>query len=195
MVRLGMRQAGAIARLVSRLAYLAFLFPGVVTHEFAHYYMCRVFDVPVEEAVFFQFGTPPGYIKHRDPHSILKGALIGLAPFIINICLGATLFLVANSLVKSNSHPLVLAGVLWLGWAAILHSFPSVEDFENVWSRVKTNPPLWPLLPIAFPVHLAIILVNSFSAYFVTGPLALFIFLKCLRVTNTTIPDIVTALV
>ena len=43
------------------------LLPGIVLHELAHYYFCRLVGAQVHEVCFFSFGYPAGYVIHTAP--------------------------------------------------------------------------------------------------------------------------------
>lgn len=148
--------------------------PGVVTHEFAHLVVCRLLGLQVKEVVFFQLGSPPGYVKHESPESVVKTALVAFAPLFVNVMLGAGIFAFALGALAGESLGVVAVAIVlvWVGFTAILHSFPSTQDVSNVWETVRSRRLLWLLIPLVFPVVLVTRGVNSLNSYLVTFPLA-----------------------
>jgi len=45
---------------------IAFLtFPGVIVHEAAHLFFCKLFKLQVYDVCFLRFGNPAGYVIHE----------------------------------------------------------------------------------------------------------------------------------
>lgn len=113
------------------LAYIVnyFTFPGVVIHELSHKFFCEEAGVRVLKASYFRFGNPIGYIIHETPKSVRVAFLISIGPFIINtlVALGASY---VSSYLESGGYWRWI--LLWVGFSAGVHAFPSDADIGNV---------------------------------------------------------------
>ncbi len=119
--------------------------PGVVIHEFAHYFFCRMAGSRVHEAVFFSFGNPAGYIVHTVPSHVRQHILIVLGPFLVNTSIAYALFrLLADvwgragpSALDAGSATLVQTIVaLWLAISVAIQAIPSRTDIESLYSII-----------------------------------------------------------
>ena len=63
-------------------------FPGVIVHELAHQFFCRLLKVPVFKVCYIRVGNPSGYVIHEHPHSPWKSLLIGYGPLLVNSIVG-----------------------------------------------------------------------------------------------------------
>ena len=50
-------------------------FPGVIVHEAAHMFFCKLRHVAVFNMCFFRIGNPAGYIIHEDISNFTDGVL------------------------------------------------------------------------------------------------------------------------
>lgn len=118
-------------------------FPGVIVHEMAHLFFCRLYGVQVHEVCYFRLGNPAGYVIHGEPAKSWHHLMIGVGPFFVNTLLG---FLLALPLALDLALP-----AQWmipvLGWLAIsiaMHSFPSSGDAASIWSASwSKGTPIW----------------------------------------------------
>jgi len=78
-------------------------FPGVIVHELAHQFFCRLFKVPVFKVCYFRIGNPSGYVIHEPPSSAWTSLLIGIGPLFVNSVVGPLVALPA--VLDSNSIP------------------------------------------------------------------------------------------
>lgn len=112
-------------------------FPGVIVHELAHQFFCRLMGVPVFKVCYFRIGNPAGYVIHEPPPSAWASLLIGLGPFLINTIVGVLIAFPAVLTVFKLSSGDVLDGFLiWLGVSIAMHAFPSTGDAQSMWKAV-----------------------------------------------------------
>lgn len=117
-------------------------FPGVIVHEAAHQFFCRVCRVPVLEVCYFRVGNPSGYVAHEVVTSPLKNYLISMGPFFFNTIVGAAIiFPAAIEVIEFQNYTNPLSLVLaWLGVSILMHSFPSTGDAQSLYESVIKNP-------------------------------------------------------
>jgi len=112
-------------------------FPGVIVHEIAHQFFCKVFRIAVLDVCYFRFGNPAGYVIHEAPRIVYQHLLIGIGPFIINSLLGA--LIAAPSAIPvlrfEVGTPLDYL-LIWLGVSIAMHSFPSAGDAKGMWEAL-----------------------------------------------------------
>lgn len=112
----------------------AFLFPGIVFHEFSHYLACLLFGVRVKRVQWF--GLDEAFVVHEVPKP-LPSIIITLAPFLLGNWLGFLLLETANSLLASF-NPLLLL-YYWFALALLYYSFPSDQDGSNAFHNVLST--------------------------------------------------------
>ena len=164
-------------------------FPGVIVHEAAHAFFCRVFKIPILEVKYFRFGNPAGYVIHAEAEEIKAQFFITMGPFIINsilcVVFCSTAFLPVWVL---NANDPVAWFFYWLGLSIGMHAFPSTQDLKGLWRCAPQqaralNP--WallslPLIVILYPLNFLRIVWADLGygiAIGILGPLALFKFL------------------
>jgi hypothetical protein len=134
-------------------------FPGIILHEWAHKFLCDRTNVPVYKTCYFRLGNPAGYVIHGPVDSYWKIFLIAIAPYLVNTLAAILLFLVAiNTSLGATNYVFY-----WLGISIAIHSFPSSEDADNLWSYSKR---FWwhdPLALFGFPVVGLIKLARTLS--------------------------------
>jgi len=123
-------------------------FPGIILHEWAHKFFCDRTNVPVYKTCYFRLGNPAGYVIHGPVDNYGKAFLISTAPFLINTAISVILFFIAVIL----SHGLAAYILYWLGISISMHSFPSSQDADNLWSYSKKAWRRNPLVLFGFPV-------------------------------------------
>jgi len=137
-------------------------FPGVIVHEAAHAFFCRVFGIPILEVKYFRFGNPAGYVIHGETSNTKAQFFITMGPFIINSAL-CVLFCSAAFLpiwVFDVADPLAWF-FYWLGLSIGMHAIPSTQDLKVLWRDtrvgIKSFHP-WalvslPLIVILYPLN------------------------------------------
>ena len=135
-------------------------FPGIILHEWAHKFFCDRTNVPVYKTCYFRLGNPAGYVIHGPVDNYRKAFLISTAPFLINTAISVILFFIAVIL----SHGLAAYILYWLGISISMHSFPSSQDADNLWSYSKGAWRHNPLVLFGFPVIGLIKLARLLSA-------------------------------
>jgi hypothetical protein len=135
-------------------------FPGIILHEWAHKFFCDRTRVPVYKTCYFRLGNPTGYVIHGQVDNYGKAFLISTAPFLVNTIIAAIFFVIAVIL------PLGLAAYIlyWLGISIAMHSFPSSQDADNLWSNSKTAWRRNPLVLFSLPIVGLIKLARLLSA-------------------------------
>jgi hypothetical protein len=140
----------------------ALTFPGVIVHEAAHAFFCKVFNIPILDVKYFQFKNPAGYVIHGETDEIKAQFFIAMGPFIINSVL-CVLFCSAAFLpvwVFKSEDPAALF-FYWLGLSIGMHAFPSTQDLKVLWhstrKEVKAFNP-WailslPLIVVLYPLN------------------------------------------
>jgi len=120
-------------------------FPGVIVHELAHQFFCRLFKVPVFNVCYFRVGNPAGYVIHEHPKSAWTSLLIGIGPIFVNSIAGPLIALPAVLGTQFVSGPyqgmegtmvIIDAFLIWLGISIAMHSFPSTGDAASIWKQV-----------------------------------------------------------
>jgi len=137
-------------------------FPGVIVHEAAHMFFCKLRHVAVLDVCFFRFGNPAGYVVHDYADRFSTSFLICLGPFLVNsllcmlICFPAFMPL----RVFGVTHPLSYF-LLWLGVSIGMNAFPSIGDAHGLWIQAKKEASSFNLLAIiSLPLVLAIYAAN-----------------------------------
>ncbi len=137
-------------------------FPGVIVHEAAHMFFCRLRGVAVFEVRFFRLGNPAGYVVHEPPNNFTTAFLISLGPFLVNsllcmlICFPAFMPLSFFGV----RHPLSYF-LLWLGVSIGMHAFPSIGDAQALLEQAKREVSSFNLLAIlSYPLVWAIYIAN-----------------------------------
>ena len=118
----------------------AFLFPGIVFHEFSHYLACLLFGVRVKRVQWF--GLDEAFVVHEVPKP-LPSVIITLAPFLLGNWLGFLLLETANSLLGAGAllasfNPLLLL-YYWFAVALLYYSFPSDQDGSNAFHNMLST--------------------------------------------------------
>lgn len=150
--------------------------PGVVLHEFAHRLVCTWLGVPVGEVVYFQLGSPAGYVEHGQPRTWLQALFVAVAPFVVNLLVGVVAFTVALGTLEGGPRTAVLGGALvWLGLSGVVHSVPSPQDVGNLWNYTTASPWRLPFLVVVAPLYALVLLVSFVGTFYVSVPLALLI--------------------
>lgn len=115
-------------------------FPGIIVHEFAHMFFCKLRKVAVFDACYFRVGNPAGYVVHENTTNFTTTFLISMGPFFVNtllcllICLPAYMPMSFFNLDNPLSYFL-----MWLGVSIGMHAIPSDQDASNVYEQAKVK--------------------------------------------------------
>lgn len=161
-------------------------FPGVILHEAAHLFFCRVFDLPVFDVCYFRFGNPAGYVIHGKTQNFKALWFVSMGPFFVNtllcIMFCSTAFLPVWELKIADPIAYVF---YWLGLSIGMHAFPSTGDLQNLYELAPEEARKWnPLAIVSYPL-VAILYVLNFARIFwadlgygiavgILGPIAVF---------------------
>jgi hypothetical protein len=139
-------------------------FPGVIVHETAHLFFCRLFKVPVYQVCFFRVGNPAGFVIHGPTESFAATFFISLGPFFINTLL-CILFCTAAFLPVYELKVFDPLGYFfyWLGISIGMHSFPSDQDATHVWDEAPKRAKRGNLLAIVSLPLTAILVALSYG--------------------------------
>lgn len=160
-----------------------FTFPGVMVHEMSHYWMCQLMQVKVYEVKLFTLsqGGCIGYVKHEKIQSLIKCALVAVAPFFFSTSF-ATLIL--TTIIVSPMNHQAHTFLTWLGFSIAFWAFPSEIDsesfFESNVKELRYNILTYLLLPFSITFKIAsmlnrlcyitsigmIFVINYISEYF-----------------------------
>lgn len=142
-------------------------FPGVIVHEAAHMFFCKLRGVPVFDMCFLRIGNPSGYIVHGEIGDFTSAFLVSVGPLLINsllcflICFPAYMPIQVFQL----EHPLSYF-LMWLGVSIGMHAFPSTHDATNLLEHAKKAAKnLNPLALLSFPLVLLIMAANVLSFF------------------------------
>lgn len=115
-------------------------FPGVIVHEIAHQFFCRLLRVAVFDVCYFRVGNPAGYVIHEVPSKFWHQLVIAIGPFMINTVLGAMIAFPAMMNYQFSSLGSIDLLLMWLGVSVAMHSFPSSGDAKSIWVATKKAP-------------------------------------------------------
>lgn len=112
-------------------------FPGVIVHEIAHQFFCRMAGVAVLDVKYFQLENPAGYVIHETPKRTYQQLLIGLGPLVFNTVAGALIAFPASLPVFGfDTSDKIDIFLVWFGFSIAMHSFPSTGDAKSIFSAV-----------------------------------------------------------
>lgn len=142
-------------------------FPGVIIHETAHMWFCKLRGVAVLDVCFFRVGNPAGYVAHEEIENFTTAFLVSVGPFIVNsllcmfICFPAFIPMRIFGVADILSYFL-----LWLGISIGMHAFPSTGDGYALYQHAKKAASSGSVLAIlSFPVVVLIYLANIGSVF------------------------------
>jgi hypothetical protein len=131
-------------------------FPGVIVHEMAHQFFCRLTGTPVLNVCYFRVGNPAGFVVHEAATSPGKSLLISIAPFFVNTIVGALIAAPAAMTQEFGEPDLLNLFLIWLGVSIAMHSFPSTGDAQSLWGSLGRES--WWLRVLVAPIVLVIFL-------------------------------------
>src|SRR5689334_8109312 len=115
------------------ISYLTF--PGVIVHEAAHLFFCRMFHLAVFDVAFFR-RDGSGYVTHERTTNFTATFFVAMGPFFVNTAL-CILFCTAAFIPVWElkvADPLAYF-FYWLGLSIGMHAFPSTTDLSHVWEQ------------------------------------------------------------
>jgi hypothetical protein len=164
----------------------ALTFPGVIVHETAHLFFCKLFRLKVFNVCFFRFGNPAGYVIHENSENFTAQFFVSMGPFVVNTVL-CVVFCTAAFLPVWElkvTDPLAYF-FYWLGLSIGMHAFPSTTDLSHLWKAAPTLAKKGNLLAIVSLPLCAVLVVLNYGrviwadlgygvAVGVLGPIAVF---------------------
>jgi hypothetical protein len=129
-------------------------FPGVILHEAAHLFFCRVNNLAVFDVCYFRIGNPAGYVIHESTNEFRKAFMVSMGPFFVN-----TVFCVLFC--SAAFIPVWELGVVdplsyffyWLGLSIGMHAFPSTQDMQGIWHLMPAEAKKFNFLAIiSYPI-------------------------------------------
>jgi len=161
-------------------------FPGVIIHEAAHLFFCKLFKLQVYNVCFIRFGNPAGYVIHEKTDNFTTAFFVSMGPFFGNSLL-CVIFCTAAFLPVWELKvfdPLAYF-FYWLGLSIGMHAFPSTGDLSNLWELAPEKAKKGNILAIlSFPL-IGLLYILNFArvvwadlgygiAIGILGPIALF---------------------
>lgn len=142
-------------------------FPGIIVHEAAHLFFCRLFGLAILDVSFFRpvMQGASGYVVHEPTERFWPTFFIACGPFFINTLL---CFLICFSIFL----PIRFFGVEhwgfwpigWLGLSIGMHAFPSNQDAAGLWRQAKRIIGAGNFLAVlVFPIVLLVYVGNILS--------------------------------
>jgi len=164
----------------------ALTFPGVIIHEAAHLFFCKLFRLRVFNVCFFRFGNPAGYVIHENSENFTAQFFVSMGPFLVNTVL-CVIFCTAAFLPVWElkvADPLAYF-FYWLGLSIGMHAFPSTTDLSHLWKAAPALAKKGNLLAIVSLPLCAVLVVLNYGrviwadlgygiAVGVLGPIAIF---------------------
>lgn len=142
-------------------------FPGVIVHEVAHMWFCKLRGIAVFDVRFFRYGNPAGYVAHEEINNFNTAFLVSVGPFIVNSLLCMFICLPAFLPVRTFGVPSLSSYfLLWLGISIGMHAFPSIGDAHALYQHARKAASSGHLLAIlSFPLVVLIYLANIGSVF------------------------------
>ncbi len=144
-------------------------FPGVIVHEAAHLFFCKLRNVAVFDVCFFRLGNPSGYVAHEQVEDFTTSFLVSVGPFIVNsvlcvvFCFPAFLPVRVFGITSPVSY-----FWLWLGVSIGMHAFPSTQDATVLWRAARRAASSGSALAIvSFPLVIAIYVANALRFFWI----------------------------
>jgi hypothetical protein len=164
----------------------ALTFPGVIVHEAAHLFFCKLFKLQIYDVCFFRFGNPAGYVIHEKTENFTALFFVSMGPFLANTLL-CVIFCTAAFLPvwELKVQDFLAYFFYWLGLSIGMHSFPSTGDLSNLWELAPVQARGWnPLAIVSLPI-IGLLVVANYArviwadlgyglAVGILGPIALF---------------------
>jgi len=110
--------------------------PGILAHEYAHVFACRLTGVEIEQWPSLALFEDAATVEHEPVETFLQDYTIAVAPLIGNSLLAAGALALATRLT-----PPVAFVPLWIGLACGLTALPSDADTASLLPGVSTLSP------------------------------------------------------
>lgn len=141
----------------------ALTFPGVIIHESAHLFFCKLFRLRVFNVSFFRFGgNPAGYVIHENSENFTALFFVSMGPFLLNTVL-CVVFCTAAFLPVWElkvADPLAYF-FYWLGLSIGMHAFPSTTDLAHLWKAAPALAKKGNLLAlVSLPLSAVLVVLN-----------------------------------
>lgn len=108
-------------------------FPGVIVHETAHLFFCKLFRLQVFDVSFFRVGNPAGYVIHENTDRFTALFFVSMGPFFVNTLLCIVFCMAAFLPVWELQVMDPLAYFFyWLGLSIGMQAFPSRDDLSHL---------------------------------------------------------------
>ncbi len=137
-------------------------FPGVILHEAAHLFFCKIFRLQVYDVCFWRLGNPAGYVIHEKTENFAALFFVNIGPFVVNTAL-CVLFCTSAWLSLKGlkvSSP-VAYFFYWLGLSIGMHAIPSTADLSNLWEMAPAKARQGNLMAIlSLPLVAVLYIVN-----------------------------------
>ncbi|MGW8257701.1 MAG: hypothetical protein ACWGMZ_09475 [Thermoguttaceae bacterium] len=142
-------------------------FPGVIVHEAAHMFFCKLRRVAVIDYCFFRVDDPAGYVVHEQIDNFTTAFLVCVGPLLINSLLCFVICFPAFMPVRIYAVDHFLSYfLLWLGVSIGMHAFPSNQDAKNLFQQAqKAIKSRNPLAVLSFPLIGLIFAANALSFF------------------------------
>ena len=117
-----------------------FSFPGVIVHEFAHMIFCKIRNVAVFDACYYDTKTGGGFVIHEVTENFTTTFLISMGPFFVNTLLCLMICIPTYIPIKffDIDHPLSYF-LIWLGISIGMHAIPSDHDANCIFQQAKES--------------------------------------------------------
>lgn len=141
-------------------------FPGVIVHELAHQFFCRIMKVPVYKVTYFQFANPCGYVLHEPTDNPFKTFMISIGPFIVNTLLGIIIIApAAIELIKFDVYTNPINIILgWLGFSILMNAFPSMGDAKVLVNNILKSKNVQPIVKIIVAPVIGLIYLGALGS-------------------------------
>ena len=115
-------------------------FPGVILHEAAHLFFCKLFGLQVYDVRLLRLGNPAGYVIHGKTDNFAALFFVSIGPFVFNTAL-CVLFCTSAwfSLQGPKASRPLAYFFYWLGLSIGMHAIPSTADLSNLWAMTPAK--------------------------------------------------------
>ena len=142
-------------------------FPGVILHETAHLFFCKINKLAVFDVCYFRIGNPAGYVVHETTSNFTKAFMVCMGPFFVNsffcVVFCSAAFMPAWELEVRD--PLAYF-FYWLGLSIGMHAFPSTQDLKEIWRMMPGEAKKFNSLAIVSYPIVGIVFVLNLARFF-----------------------------
>jgi hypothetical protein len=128
---------------------------------------CKLRNVAVFDACYFQFENPQGFVKHERTSNFTTTFLISMGPFFVNTLLCLLICIPTYLPIKFfGIENLFSYFMIWLGVSIGMHAIPSNDDADNVFQQAKESAKHFNVLAIvSFPIVGLIYVFNALRMF------------------------------